>query len=158
MAAALLVVSAISTIASAVKQKKIAKAQEKQNKIANKVSAIGRSRKIKQAIASSRIQAAEAQAAGFQLGVSGGTAVQGAVQGVRQDTASAIGSSNLQTAGSGFIADIQSSISSLQGQVSTFQTISSIATSIAGSPQAVGALEDAFGFSETATALEGAQG
>lgn len=146
MATALLVISAGAAIFSGVKQNKIAKAQKRQNRLTNKIAAIGRRRGVKRQIAASRIQVAQTQAAGFQLGVSGSTAVQGAVSGIIQDTASSIGASNLQATGQGFIARLSDQISGLQQQIGISNTISSIAGGIASSEQSVAGLEDLFGF------------
>ena len=146
MATALGVVSLIAGVYSGVKQNKIAKAQKRQNRLTNKISAITRRRNVKRSIATSRIQIAQQQAMGFNLGVSGGTAVQGAVSGIVGDTVSSIGASNLQATGSGFIADIQNNISSLSGQVGTLGAISSIAGGLSTNDQAVAGLTDFFGF------------
>lgn len=145
MATALAVISVVSAVVGAVKQNKIAKAQRKQNKIANKVAAITRRRGVKRQIAASRVRAAQAQAAGFSLGVGGSTAVQGAVAGVRSDTASTVGFSNLQSAGQGHIADLQNNISLLQQQQATVGAIGSIAGTLAGNPKAVAGIENFFG-------------
>jgi hypothetical protein len=131
---------------SGVQQRKIGKAQKRQNRLTNKIAAITRRRNVKQRIAESRIQIAQQQSLGFQLGVSGGSAVQGGVAGITSDTASTIGQSNLQATGSGFIAGLQDTISDLSGQIGISNAIGSIAGSIAGSGQAVAGIEDFFGF------------
>ncbi len=145
MATALLVVSAISAVAGAVEQRKIGKAQRKQNRLTNKIASITRRRNVKRQIASSRIQVAQAQAAGFQIGVNAGTAVQGAVSGIVGDTATSIGQSNLQFTGQGFLADFSDDISRAQGSAATFGAISSLTGSIGSNPQAVAGLESFFG-------------
>jgi hypothetical protein len=145
MATALAVISVVTAVAGAVEQRKIGKAQKKQNKLSNKVAAIGRRRNVKRQIAASRIQAGQAQAAGFQLGVGGSTAVQGAVAGITSDTASSIGSSNLQFASQGFLADFSNDISNAQSNQATFGAISSISGGIASNPQSVAALESLVG-------------
>lgn len=124
---AALAISVISAIGGAVQQRKISRAQKKQNKIQNRLSAIKRSRDTKRAIAQSRIQRAELEAAGFQLGVSGGSAVAGSTAGVQSDTASAIGASNLQTVGSASIADLSNQISGFQQVGQAFQSVGQIA-------------------------------
>jgi len=145
MATALAVISIVSTVVGAVKQNKIAKAQRKQNKIRNKIASIGRRRNVKKQIAASRVRAAQAQSAGFSLGVGGSTAVAGAVAGVQSDTASSVGFSNLQSTGQGFIASLQNDISVLGQQISTVGAIGSIAGGLASNPKAVAGIENFFG-------------
>lgn len=145
MATALLVISAIGAVAGAVQQRKIGKAQRRQNKLTNKIAAITRTRNIKRSIAASRIQVAQQQALGFQLGVSGSTAVQGAGFGVLSDTASSIGQSNLQFAGQQFSAGFADDISRAQGRQATFGAITSIAGGLASNEQAVVGLENFLG-------------
>ena len=140
MATALLVVSAIAAVGSAVQQRKISKAQKRQNRLTNKIAAISRQRDVKRSIAAQRIQVAEQQAIGFQLGVAGGTAVLGAGAGIIGDTATAIGQSNLQFTGQQFIAAQQNRISTAQQAQAGFQAVGSIAGSLAGNPQATSAL------------------
>ncbi len=146
MATALAVVSVVAGVFSGVKQNKIAKAQKKQNRLTNKIAAITRRRNVKRQIAASRIQIAEQQSVGFQLGVSGSTAVQGAVSGIVGDTATSIGQSNLQATGAGFVAGLQDNISSLSGQIGTISAIGSIAGGLAGNEQAVAGIESLFDF------------
>lgn len=146
MATALLVISAASAVFSGVKQRKISKAQKKQNQLTNKISAISRRRGVKRQIAASRIQIAQQQSMGFELGVSGGTAVAGGVAGIVGDTASSIGFSNLQSTGSAFVAGLQDQISGIQGNIGTINAIGSIAGGIGSNDQAVAGLEDFFGF------------
>lgn len=150
MGTALAVIGLVSAVFSGVKQHKISKEQKKQNKIQNKIAAIKRSRDTKKQIAASRIQIAQQQAMGFNLGVEGSTSVQGAVSGITGDTATSIGASNLQAVGQGLQAASQDRISGLQGQIGISNAIGSIATSIAGSPQAQAGIEDFFGFGEVA--------
>ncbi len=145
MATALLVISAASAIFSGVQQRKISKEQKKQNKLSNKIAAITRRRGVRKQIAASRIQVAQAQSAGFQLGVSGGTAVEGAVAGITSDTASSIGASNLQAVGQGFIADIQDTISDLSGQIGISNAIGGLAGVIGADDKAVASIEDFLG-------------
>lgn len=140
MATALAVISLIGIGVSAVQQRKISKEQKKQNRIANKVAAITRQRNVKRQIAASRIQVAQQQAAGFELGVSGSTAVIGATAGVISDTASTIGQSNLQATGQQFIAESQNRVSSLQQTQSLFNTVSAVTGGLASNPQALSAI------------------
>ncbi len=145
MATALAVVSIIGIGASVLERRKISKAQRRQNKLTNKVAAITRQRNTKRSIASSRIQTAQQQAAGFQLGVSGGSAVQGATAGVISDTASTIGASNLQFTGQQFISGLQDDISRAQQRQAGFGAVTSIAGGLAGNPQALAAITDLVG-------------
>ncbi len=140
MATALAVVGVISAFAGAREQRKIGRAQRKQNRLTNKIAAITRRRNVKRGIAASRIQVAQQQAAGFQLGVAGGTAVQGAAAGVVSDTASGIGFSNLQFTGQQFQAGFADDISRAQGNQATFGAVTSIAGGLSQNPQAVAAL------------------
>ena len=140
MATALLVISAISAVAGAVQQRNIGRAQKRQNRISNKVAAITRQRNIRRSIAASRIQVAQQQALGFQLGVSGGSAVQGGTAGIIGDTATAIGQSNLQFTGQQFIADQQNRISTAQQVQAGFGALSSLSGSLASNEQATAAL------------------
>ncbi len=141
MGTALAVIAAVGAVAGAVQQRKIGKVQRRQNKLTNKVAAISRQRSIKRSIAASRVQVAQQQAAGFQLGVAGGTAVQGAVSGVRSDIASGIGASNLQFTAQGFQAGFADRISGLQSDVAAASAVTSIAGGLSGSPQTIAALE-----------------
>ena len=151
MATALLVITAVGAVAGAVQQRKISKEQRKQNKIQNRLAAISRQRNVKRAIAERRVRTAEFESAGFQLGVGGGTAVQGAVAGTTSDTASAIGASNQQFTGQQAIASIADRISSLQSTAAAFQAVGSVAGQFAGGAGTTGAqnraaVSDVFGF------------
>ena len=151
MATAALVVTAIAAVGGAIQQRKISKAQKKQNKIQNRIAAITRRRNVKRAIAASRIQVAEQQAVGFQLGVAGGTAVEGAVAGRRTDIATAIQQSNIQFTGQEAIADLADRISGFQSVGATFGAIQNIAGSFAGGAGTTGAqsraaVSEFFGF------------
>ncbi len=145
MATALAVVSVIGSVAGALQQRKISKAQRRQNKLTNKIAAITRQRNIKRSIAASRIQVAQQQAAGFQLGVAGGTAVQGATAGVVSDVASTIGASNLQFTGQTFVSGLSDEISRAQQAQAGFGAVSSIAGGLAQNEQAVAALQSLVG-------------
>ena len=140
MATALLVITAVSAVAGAVQQRNISRAQKRQNRISNRVAAITRQRNIKRSIAAQRIQVAQQQALGFQLGVSGSTAVQGATAGIIGDLASSIGQSNLQFTGQQFIAQQQNRISTAQQAQAGFSALSSLSGSLANNPQAVSSL------------------
>lgn len=139
MATAALVITAISAVGGALQQRKISKAQRRQNRLTNKIAAITRQRDVKRSIAASRIQVAQQQALGFQLGVSGGSAVQGATAGVIGDTATAIGQSNLQSVGQEFIAGFQDDISRAQQTQAGFSALGSIASSFVGGAGSAGA-------------------
>jgi hypothetical protein len=132
MAAAALIITAVAAIGGAIQQRKISKAQRKQNKLINKVAAITRQRDIKRSIAASRIQVAEQRAVGFQLGVGGSTAVQGATQGVIGDVATAVGQSNLQLVGQQFSAGFQDDISRAQQAQAGFQAVGAVAGAFTG--------------------------
>lgn len=127
MAEAALAISVISAIGGAVAQRKASKAQRKQNRIQNRLAAQKRTRDTKRAIASRRVRVAELESAGFQLGVSGGTAVAGATAGVVGDVASTIGASNRQFTGAQFVADLQTDISGFQQTAQTFGSIGQVA-------------------------------
>lgn len=127
MAEAALIVTAVAGVASIFQQRKAGKEERRQIEIQNRIEATKRVRNIKQAIAAARIRRAEVQAAGFQLGVAGGTAAQGAAAGVTGDLASTIGAANLQFTGQQAIAASQNRVSSLQQSASTFGAISSLA-------------------------------
>jgi hypothetical protein len=146
MAEALVVISILSTAASVVQKRKINKEQKKQNKLHNKIEAIKRRRGIKKQIAASRIQIAQQQSMGFNLGVSGSSSVAGAAAGVTSDTATSIGASNLQFTGQEFNAGFANNISDAQSSQATFGAISSIAGGLASNEQAVAGVEDFFGF------------
>jgi len=139
MAVAAGVITAIAAVAGAVQQRKISKAQKKQNKIQNRVAAIARRRNIRKSIAERRIRTAELQSVGFQLGVGGGTAVQGSVAGVTSDTAGAIGASNLQFTGQQAVADLADRISGFQSTQAAFGAVQSIAGSFSGGTGSEGA-------------------
>ena len=141
MATALAVVSLIGIGVSAVQQRKIGKEQRKQNKLTNKIAAITRRRNVKRSIAANRVQVGLQQSLGFQLGVSGSTAVQGSTSGLISDTASAVGASNLQFEGQQAISQSQDRISRLQGTQALAGAATQIAGGLAANPQATAALE-----------------
>lgn len=145
MATALAVVSLIGTAVGAVQSRKASKRQRRQNKVQNKIAAIQRTRATKRNIAASRIQIAQQQSVGFQLGVGGGTAVQGATQGVLGDTATSLGAANTQFEQQQISANFANSQSRLQSNIATTGAITSITGGLATNPQAVASLEDAFG-------------
>jgi hypothetical protein len=133
-------IAAAGAIYGAVQQRKIGKTQRRQNKLSNKIASIARRRNVKRSIASARIQVGLQQALGFQLGVSGGTAVQGGTAGVISDTASGVGFSNLQFTGQEFNAQFQDDISRFQGQQALGGAVANIAGGLASNPQATAAL------------------
>lgn len=139
MATAALIVSAVGIGVSAVQQARASKAQRRQNRVSNRIAATRRSRDIRRSIAARRIQVAETQAAGFGLGVAGGTAVQGATFGLTSDTASNIAASNQQFTGQQVLSGISNEISGLQQSAQTFQSISSLANVFVGGAGSPGA-------------------
>ena len=131
--------TAVTGVASIVQQRKAARVQRRQNKVANRIAANKRIRDIKRAIALSRIRRAELQSAGFQLGVAGGTPTLGAVGGAQSDVASQIGESNVQFTGQQVIASLSDRISSLQSSAQTFAGIQQLSGMFTGGPGSVGA-------------------
>lgn len=121
------VISAIAAVFSAVRTRKAGKEQRRQNEIQNRIAATKRVRNIRRSIAEARIRRGQAESAGFQLGVAGGTAVQGAVSGIISDVGGVIGAANQQFTGQEAIVASQNRISALQQQASTFGAISSLA-------------------------------
>lgn len=95
---AALAIGALFSVVSAVQQrkaqKKAEKAQEQAAKVANAQANLKRQREIRQAVAQSRVQAAQTQAAGFAAGAPGASGVQGAQSGIWSDTASSVSFSN----------------------------------------------------------------
>lgn len=132
MATAALAVTIVSAVASNVQQNAATRAEKRRNRVANRLAAVKRTRDTRRLLAQSRIQRAEVQQAGFNLGVSGGSAVQGAVGGITSDTASSVGASNRQFTGQQALAGISDSISSLRQSAVNFGGISSIAGLFAG--------------------------
>ncbi len=133
------VITALAGVGSIVQQRRAAKVQRRQNRVANRIAANKRIRDIKRAIALSRIRRAELQSAGFQLGVAGGTPTLGAVGGAQTDVASQIGASNIQFTGQQAIASLAERISSLQSSAQTFGAIQQLSGMFTGGPGSVGA-------------------
>lgn len=127
MAEAALIVSVLSAGASIVQQRKASKEQQRQNEISNRIQARSRMRGVRRAIAEARIRRAQVQAAGFEFGVAGGTAVSGAEFGVTGDLASSIAESQQQFTGQQVIAQSQNRVSQLQQSAATFGGISNLA-------------------------------
>jgi len=144
MATAVGVISVIAAVGGFVQQRKASKEQRRQNRIQNKIAATTRSRATKRLIAQRRIATAQAQSAGFQLGVSGGTAVQGAVGGITSDIGSSIGAANQQFTGQQAIAASQNTLSGIQQTAGAFQALGNLA-GIAGDPQNQAAFADFVG-------------
>ena len=119
----------------------------RQVQIQNRIAATKRVRNIRQTIAEARVRRAQAESAGFQFGVSGGTAVQGAVAGITGDVGGEIGAANQQFTGQQAIAESQNRVSSLQQQASTFGSIASLAGMFtgAGGEQNIAAISDLVG-------------
>lgn len=127
MATAALVIGAVSAVSSIVQQRRAGREQRRQNQVQNRIAATRRVRDIRRNIAASRIRRAEVQSAGFEFGVSGGTAVQGAEFGITGDLASSIGASNVQFTGQQAVIASQNRISSLQQSAATFGGIANLA-------------------------------
>lgn len=127
MATAALVIGAIGTVSSIVQQRRAGKEQRKQNQIRNRIAATKRVRDIRRNIAAARIRRAEVQSAGFEFGVSGGTAVQGAEFGITGDLAGSIGAANQQLTGQQAIISSQNQVSRLQQSAATFGGIANLA-------------------------------
>ena len=146
MATALAIVSIVAAGVGAVQQRKAAKVQKRQNEVSNRIAANTRMRSVRRSIAAGRIRRGQIQAAGFSQGVSGGTAVAGALGGLASDQASAIGASNQQFTGQQTLASLSNEITDVRSSAATFGAISNIAGA-ASQPQAFEALSnfDPFG-------------
>ncbi len=120
-------IMAIGTAFSINEQRKASKEQKKQNNIKNRIEATKRVRGIKRSIAASRIRRAELQASGFAGGISGSSAVSGAVGSLGSDVSSSIGASNQQFTGQQAIIDSQNKIAGFQSQAQMFSGIANIA-------------------------------
>lgn len=127
MAEAALVVSVLSAGASIIKQRKISREQRKQQEVSSRIQARTRMRGVRRAIAEARIRRGQAQAAGFEFGVAGGSAVTGAEFGITGDLASSIAQSQQQFTGQQVLAAGQTRISELQQSAKTFGAISNLA-------------------------------
>ncbi len=134
-----LVVTLLSTAVSVNESRKARKEQKRQGEIRTRIAANKRVRDIKRTIATSRVDRAAAEAAGFQFGVSGGSAVQGASAGIGSDTATSIGASNQQFTGQQAIQASQDRVAGFQGNSSIFGSIASISGQFIGGAGSVGA-------------------
>jgi hypothetical protein len=146
-----LVVTLISTALSVNESRKARKEGVKQTKIRNRIAANKRVRDIKRTIAKSRVDRASAEAAGFQFGVSGGSAVSGATAGIQGDLGGSIGAANQQFTGQQAIAESQNKIAGFEGRSQTFGSIASISGQFIGGDGSQGAqnraaFSDAFNF------------
>lgn len=141
MATALAVVSIVAAGVSAIQTRKAAKAQRRQNEVSNRIAANQRMRSVKRSIAAGRVRAGEIQAAGFAGGVAGGTAVSGALGGLRSDVAGAVGASNQQFTGQVAVSNISNQISRLQSSAATAGAVSSISGGLA-QPQTFSAIQE----------------
>lgn len=130
--AILQVVVGVAAVAGTVQQRRAGREQRRQNEIQNRIAATRRVRNIRRTIAEARIRRGQAEAAGFQFGVSGGTAVSGAVAGITSDVGGVIGAANQQFTGQQAIAESQNRVSQLQQSASTFGAISSLAGQFTG--------------------------
>jgi len=120
-------VVAAAAVSSAVQSRKAGKEQRRQNEIQNRIAATSRVRNIRRSIAEARVRRAQAESAGFQLGVSGGTAVQGASAGITSDLGGVIGAANQQFTGQQAISASQNRVSSFQQSAATFGSVASLA-------------------------------
>lgn len=127
-----LVISLVATAFSANESRKARKEQKKQGEIKTRIAANKRVRDIKKTIAKSRVDRAAAESAGFQFGVSGGSAVSGATAGIGSDTATSIGAANQQFTAGIAIQQSNDRIAGFQGKSSVFGSIASIAGNFAG--------------------------
>jgi len=127
MVTAAAVIGAVAAVGSVVQARKAGKAQRRQAQISNRIAATRRVRDVRRSIAEARIRRAQAQSAGFEFGVAGGTAAQGAAFGVTGDLASSIGASGQQFTGQQVLAAGQDRISSLQQSAATFGGIANLA-------------------------------
>jgi hypothetical protein len=89
-------------------------------------------RSVRRAIAAARVRRAQAEAAGFGLGVAGGTAVGGAVSGIQGDLATSVGASNQQFTGQQAVTAIANRRSELLESANTFAGIGGIAGQFSG--------------------------
>ena len=121
------VITAVAAVGSAVQARRAGKEQRRQNEIQNRIAATKRVRNIRRTIAEARIRRAQVEAGGFQFGVAGGTAVQGAVSGITGDVGGAIGAANQQFTGQQAIAASQNRVSSLQQSGATFGSVANLA-------------------------------
>ena len=129
-------------VLSIIEQRKARKEQRRQNDISNRLQRVGRVRNIRRSIAAARIRRAEVQSAGFEFGVAGGTAAQGAAFGVTGDLASSIGASNIQITGQQTLADSQNRVSGFEQQAATFGSIANLTSQFGG--QEVSAITSLF--------------
>ena len=147
MATGALIVSLVGAAASISQTRRAGREQRRQSDIQNRVQATRRVRNIRRTIAEARIRRASAEAAGFQFGVAGGTAVQGAVAGITGDVAGAIGAANQQFTGQQAVTDSQNRASELQQSASTFGAISNLAGQFTGTSgaQSIAAIQSLTG-------------
>jgi len=148
MASGALILSLVSAVASNRQQVKAGREQRRQNQIQNRIAATKRVRNIRRTIAEARVRRAQTEAAGFQFGVAGGSAVQGAVAGITGDVGGAIGAANQQFTGQQAIAESQNRISQFQQSAATFGAISSLAGQFSGAQgsQNIAAIQSLTGF------------
>ena len=121
-----LVVTLLATAASVNESRKARKEQKRQGEIRTRIAANKRVRDIKRTIAKSRVDRAAAEAAGFQFGVSGGSAVSGATAGIGSDTATSIGAANQQFTGQQAIQASQDRVAGFSSKASIFGSVASI--------------------------------
>lgn len=132
----------VATIQQGRAQRDASREQRRQNAISNRLQRVSRVRNIRRSIAASRIRRAEVQASGFEFGVAGGTAAQGAAFGVTGDLASSIGAANIQLTGQQTLAESQDRVSGFQQRAATFGSIANLASQFG--PQEVSAITSLF--------------
>jgi len=137
------VITAVAAVGSAVQARRAGKEQRRQNEISNRIAATKRVRNIRRTIAEARIRRGQVEAGGFQFGVAGGTAVQGAVAGITSDVGGAIGAANQQFTGQQAIVASQNRASGLQQSAATFGSISNLASQF--TPQNIAAVTELAG-------------
>lgn len=130
-----LVVGATASVAGVVQNVRAGRAQERQVEIRNRIEATKRIRNIKRAVAASRVRRGEVESAGFELGVTGGTAAQGASFGVTAGLASSVSASNQQFTGQQAVGAAQQRASQFQQSAATFGAISNLASQFGAGTQ-----------------------
>ena len=142
LVATALVVGAGAAVYGGIQSQKARKEQRRQNEVSNRIAATQRVRNVRQAVARGRVQRAEQEAAGFSMGVSGGTAVAGGVAGTQGAVNSAITGSNQQFTGQTALANISNRISQFQGNAQLAGDIGGIAGLFTG--ENIAAVKGAF--------------
>ena len=146
-AAAAAVISAVASVGSAVMQyqrgKQIQREQQKQARVANAQEGRRRAAEIARRVAITRAENAQVEQAGYQYGVAGSSAVQGAVGGSMSSLAGQIGLSQQQMGTQQLIAASQNSISGIQSRFDPFAAVAMTSQAFTN-PQANRAMADWF--------------